>query len=56
MAIMAVAFPIAPGKTEDWRRFVGRVEGRRHAEYIASAKGLAYASEPSCRPRRWATS
>jgi hypothetical protein len=40
MAIMAVAFPIAPGKTEDWRRFVGELKGARHAEYIASRKGL----------------
>jgi len=40
MAITAVAFPIAPGKTDDWRRFVGELNGARRAEYVASRKGL----------------
>ncbi|HEY1167726.1 MAG TPA: hypothetical protein VGE81_01915 [Candidatus Limnocylindrales bacterium] len=40
MAVMAVAFPIAPGKTADWRRFVGELNGARRAEYVASRKAL----------------
>ena len=40
MALMAVAFPIVPGKTADWKKFVGELKGARHAEYVASRKGL----------------
>jgi hypothetical protein len=40
MAIMAVAFPIAPGKTADWKRFIGELNGARRAEFVASRKGL----------------
>jgi len=40
MAVMAVAFPIAPGKTADWRRFVGELNGARRVEYVASRKAL----------------
>ena len=37
---MAVAFPIAPGKTEDWKRFIAELNGARRAEFVASRKGL----------------
>ena len=40
MALMAVAFPIAPGKTDDWRRFIGELNGPRHADYEASRRRL----------------
>ena len=40
MALMAVAFPIPPGKLEDWRRFMGELNGARRAEYVASRKAL----------------
>jgi hypothetical protein len=40
MALIAVAFPIAPGKTADWKRFIGELNGARRAEFVASRKGL----------------
>jgi hypothetical protein len=40
MALQAVAFPIAPGKTEEWRKFIGELNGARHADYVASRKGM----------------
>ena len=40
MALMAVAFPIAPGKTGDWKRFISELKGARRAEFVASRKGL----------------
>jgi hypothetical protein len=33
MALIALAIPIAPGKTDAWRRFVGELNGARNAEY-----------------------
>lgn len=38
MALQAVAFPIAPGKTDDWRKFIGDLKGARRADYVASRK------------------
>jgi LmbE family N-acetylglucosaminyl deacetylase len=38
MALMAVAFPIAPGKTADWRKFIGELNGARRGEFVASRK------------------
>jgi hypothetical protein len=38
MALMAVAFPIVPGKTDDWRKFIGELNGSRRAEFVASRK------------------
>ena len=38
MALMAVAFPILPGKTDDWRKFIGELNGSRRAEFVASRK------------------
>jgi hypothetical protein len=40
MALQVVAFPIAPGKTEEWRKFIGDLNGARHADYVASRRGL----------------
>jgi hypothetical protein len=40
MALMAVAFPIAPGKTEDWKRFIAELNGARRADFVASRKGI----------------
>jgi hypothetical protein len=35
---MAVAFPIAPGKTADWREFMAALNGPRHAEFAESRR------------------
>jgi hypothetical protein len=40
MALTASAFPILPGKTDDWRRFIGELNGARRSEYVASRKAL----------------
>ena len=40
MALMAVAFPIPPGKTEQWLEFTAELKGARNAEYVASRKKL----------------
>jgi hypothetical protein len=36
MPMMAVAFPILPGKTAEWRAFMEEVNGPRRAEFDAS--------------------
>ena len=36
MAMMAVAFPILPGKTEAWNHFIAELNGARKAEFEAS--------------------
>ena len=36
MALNAVVFPILPGKTEEWRKFMAEINGPRHAEFAAS--------------------
>ena len=38
MALMAVAFPISPGKTAAWRSFMAEIAGPRHAEFAASRR------------------
>ncbi len=38
MALMAVAFPILPGKTDEWRSFIAELNGARNAEFVASRK------------------
>jgi hypothetical protein len=38
MAMMAVAFPILPGKTAEWRSWMEEVNGPRRAEFDASRK------------------
>jgi hypothetical protein len=40
MALMAVAFPIAPGKTEDWKKFIAELNGAKRADFVASRKGI----------------
>ena len=40
MALMAFAVPILPGKTEQWRRFVGDLNGPRRGEYEESRRRL----------------
>jgi hypothetical protein len=34
--LSAVAFPIAPGKTAEWRSFIAELNGPRHAEFVES--------------------
>ena len=36
MPLMAVAFPILPGKTPEWRAWVDEINGPRHAEFANS--------------------
>ena len=36
MPMMAAAFPILPGKTEDWRAWMAEANGARRAEFEAS--------------------
>lgn len=40
MALLAMAFPISPGKTEQWKKFVAELNGPRKAEFVASRKRL----------------
>jgi hypothetical protein len=39
MPMMAVAFPILPGKTAEWRAFMDELNGSRRAEFLASRRG-----------------
>jgi hypothetical protein len=36
MAMIAVAFPILPGKTAEWRAFMAEINGPRRADFVAS--------------------
>jgi hypothetical protein len=40
MTLGAAAFPILPGKTDEWRRFIGELNGSRREEYQANRKAL----------------
>jgi hypothetical protein len=40
MAMLAMAFPIPPGKTEQWKKFASELTGRRRADFVASRKRL----------------
>jgi hypothetical protein len=40
MAILAMAFPILPGKTEQWQKFASEIKGARRADFAASRKRL----------------
>lgn len=40
MAFLAMAIPILPGKTDQWRRFAAELAGPRHGEYVASRQRL----------------
>jgi hypothetical protein len=45
MASLASAFPILPGKTEQWKHFSQQMVGPRHSEYEASRKRLGITRE-----------
>jgi hypothetical protein len=38
MTLLAVAFPIPPGRTDRWRRFMAELNGPRRTEYEAWAQ------------------
>jgi hypothetical protein len=40
MAMFAIALPIAPGKTEQWKKFIADVKGSRFEEFKASRRKL----------------
>ena len=40
MAMLAVAFPIPAGKTEQWKTFISELKGARKAEFAASRRTL----------------
>ena len=40
MAMLAMAFPIPAGKTEQWKKFIGELTGTRKAEFAASRRSL----------------
>jgi hypothetical protein len=40
MALLAMAVPIAPGKTEHWKRFMVELKGPRLADFKASRQKL----------------
>jgi hypothetical protein len=45
MASLAMAFPILPGKTEQWKHFCQEMAGPRRSEYEASHKRLGWTRE-----------
>jgi hypothetical protein len=38
MPMMAVAFPILPGKTAEWRAWMDEINGPRHDEFVESRR------------------
>lgn len=38
MPMMAVAFPILPGKTAEWRTWMAELNGPRHQEFVDSRR------------------
>jgi hypothetical protein len=40
MAMLAMAFSIPPGKTDQWKQFMGELTGARKAEFAASRRSL----------------
>ena len=38
MPLMAVAFPIAPGKTADWHAWMAELNGSRRDDFVASRR------------------
>ena len=40
MAMLAMAFPIPAGKTEQWKKFIDELTGARKAEFAASRRSL----------------
>ena len=40
LTLMAVAFPIVPGKTPEWRAWIEELNGPRHEEFAASRRNV----------------
>jgi hypothetical protein len=40
LALIAVAFPIVPGKTEEWREFIAELNGARQADFAESRRRI----------------
>jgi len=40
MAMLAMAIPISPGKTDQWKKFVGELNGPRFEDFKASRRKL----------------
>ena len=40
MPMFAMAIPIAPGKTDEFKKFIGELNGARRAEFVESRKKL----------------
>ena len=40
LPLMAVAFPIVPGKTPEWRAWMEEINGPRHEEFAASRRSV----------------
>jgi hypothetical protein len=38
MPLMAATFPILPGKTPEWRKFIDELNGPRRAEFVESRR------------------
>jgi hypothetical protein len=38
VTLLAVAFPILPGKTDEWKDFIKELDGPRHAEFTESRR------------------
>ena len=38
MALMALAIPILPGKTPEWRKWMAELNGPRHQEFVDSRR------------------
>src|SRR2546428_89648 len=47
MASLAMALPLLPGKTENWKRWVQEMAGSRLSEFQASRKRLGISREAS---------
>ena len=56
MPMMAVAFPILPGKTEDWRAWMAEANGHDEPSSTLPARSTVSTSAPTCSTPRWATS
>ena len=54
--LMAVAFPIMPGKTPEWRTWMDELNGPRHQEFVNSRQRSGSKSAPSFSRPRWVTS
>jgi len=40
MALSAATFPILPGKTEEWQRWMSELNGARRREFVASRQTI----------------